>query len=91
MPLASSDPHEDISVDVLGPRIVIWPMDLLGHGGVLTQAAVDGGVGVRLGPIIRVVGDVGRRLPLVGPSICRERGARRATMCRRLRENQRYG
>jgi hypothetical protein len=52
MPLASSDPHEDISVDVLGPRIVIWPMDLLGHGGVLTEAAVDGGVGVRLGPVI---------------------------------------
>jgi hypothetical protein len=57
MPLASSDPHEDISVDVLGPWIVIWPMDLLGHGGVLTEAGVDGGVGVRLGPIIRVVGD----------------------------------
>jgi hypothetical protein len=31
MPLASSDPHEDISVDVLGPWIVIWPMDLLCH------------------------------------------------------------
>jgi hypothetical protein len=28
MPLCSSDSHEDISVDVLGPRIVIWPMDL---------------------------------------------------------------
>ena len=91
MPLASSDPHEDISVDVLGPRIVIWPMDLLGHCGVLTESAVDGGVGVRLGPVIRVVGDVGRRLPLVGHGICRERGARRATMCCRLRENQRYG
>ena len=91
MPLASSDPHEDISVDVLDPRIVIWPMDLLGHGGVLTKAAVDGGVGVRLGTVIRVLGDVGRHLPLVGHSICRERGARRATMCRRLRENQRYG
>jgi hypothetical protein len=80
MPLASSDPHEDISVHVLGPRIVIWPMDLLGHGGVQTEAAVDGGVGVRLGPVIRVVGDVGRRLPLVGHSICREDGARLATM-----------
>jgi hypothetical protein len=91
MPLASSNPHEDISVDVLGPRIAIWPMDLLGHGGVLTKAAVDSGVGVRLGLVIRVVGDVGRRLPLVGQSICRERGARHATMCRRLRENQRDG
>lgn len=36
MPLASSDPHEVIFVDVLGPRIVIWPMDLLCHGSVLT-------------------------------------------------------
>jgi hypothetical protein len=36
IPLASSDPHEDISVDVLGPRIVIWPMDLMFHGSVLT-------------------------------------------------------
>ena len=80
MPLASSDPHEDISVDVLGPRIVIWPMDLLGHGGVLTESAVDGGVGVRLGPIIRVVGDVGRHLALLGHSIGREDGARLATM-----------
>jgi hypothetical protein len=80
MPLASSDPHEDISIDVLGPQIVIWPMDLLGHGGVLTEAAVDGGVGVRLGPVIWVVGDVGRRLALVGHSIRREDGARLATM-----------
>ena len=80
MSLASSDPHEDMSVDVLGPRIVIWPMDLLGHGGVLTESAVDGGVGVRLGPVIRVVGDVGRRLTLMGRSIGREGGARPATM-----------
>ena len=80
MPLASSDPHEDISVDVLGPRIVIWPMDLLGHCGVLTESAVDGGVGVRLGPVIRVVGDVGRRLTLMGHSIGREGGARPTTM-----------
>ena len=72
MPLASSDPHEDIFVDVLDPRVIIWPMDLLGHGGVLTEAAVDGGVGVRLGPVIRVVGDVGRRLALMGHSIGQE-------------------
>jgi hypothetical protein len=50
MPLASSDPHEDISVDVLGPRIIIWPVDLLGHGGVLTEAAVDGGLVYASGP-----------------------------------------
>jgi hypothetical protein len=76
MPLASSDPHEDISVDVLGPRIIIWPMDLLGHGSVVTKAIMDGGVVVRLGAILRVVGDVGRRLALVGHTIRREGGAR---------------
>ena len=91
MSLASSDPHEDIGVDLLGARIIFWAIDLLRHGGVVMEAAVDGGVGVGLGPVIRVVGDVGRRLPLVGHGICRERGARRATMCRRLRENQRDG
>ena len=80
MPLASSDPYEDISVDVLGPRIVIWPVDLLGHGGVLIEAAVDGEVVVRLRVILRVVGDVGRRLTLMGHSIGREGGARPATM-----------
>ena len=89
MSLASSDPHEHIGVDRLGARIIVWAMDLLRHGGVVMEAAVDGGVGVGLGPVIRVVGDVGRRLPLVGHGICREHGARRATMCHRLRENQR--
>jgi hypothetical protein len=44
------------------------------------KAVVDGGVGVGLGPIIRVIGDVGRRLALVGHNIGREDGARPATM-----------
>jgi hypothetical protein len=44
-------------------------MDLLCHGGVLMKATVDGGVAIRLGLIIRVVDDVGRRLVLVGHSI----------------------
>jgi hypothetical protein len=80
MPLASSNPHEDISIDVLGPRIVIWSMDLLCHGSVLMKAAVDGGVAICLEPIIQVVGDVGRRLALMGHSISQEEGARLATM-----------
>jgi hypothetical protein len=69
MPLSSSDTHEVISVDVLGPWIIIWPMDLLCHGSVLMKVGVDGEVAIRLGPIIRVVGDIGRRLALVGHSI----------------------
>jgi hypothetical protein len=61
-------------------RIIVWAMDLLCHGGVVMKAVVDGGVGVGLGPVIRVVGDVGRRIALMGHSICREGGARPATM-----------
>jgi hypothetical protein len=80
MPLASSDPEEDISVDVLGPQIVSWPMDLLCHGNVLTKASIDDGVAIRLGPILWIVCDVGRRFALVGHSICQEDGARLATM-----------
>jgi hypothetical protein len=80
MSLASSDPHEDIGVDLLGPRIVFWAMDLLCHGGVVMKTAIDGGVVVHLGPVIRVVGHVGHRLALMGHSIGREDGARLATM-----------
>jgi hypothetical protein len=65
---------------MLGPRTVFWPMDLLCHGSVVMNATVDDGVAVRLGPVIWVVGDVGRRLALVGHSIGREDGARLATM-----------
>jgi nitrogen fixation/metabolism regulation signal transduction histidine kinase len=55
-------------------------MDLLRHGGVVMKAAVDDGVGVGLGLVIRIVGDVGRRLALIGRSIGREGGARPTTM-----------
>jgi hypothetical protein len=61
MSLASSGPHEHIGVDRLDARIIVWAMDLLRHGSVVMKAAVDGGVGVGLGPVIRVVGDVARR------------------------------
>jgi hypothetical protein len=80
MSLSSSDPHEDIEVDLLGPRIVFWAMDLLCHGGVVMKATVDGGFVVSLGPVIRVVGDVRCRLALMGHNIGREDGARLATM-----------
>jgi hypothetical protein len=79
MSLASSDPDEHIGVDRLGARIIVWAMDLLRHGGVVMKAAVDDGVGVGLGPVIWVVGDI-RRLALMGHSIGREGGARSATM-----------
>jgi hypothetical protein len=41
---------------------------------------VDARVGVRLRRVLRVVGDVGRRLALVGHSICHELDAFLATM-----------
>jgi hypothetical protein len=40
-------------------------MDLLCHGDVVMKEAVEGGVVVHLGPVIRVVSDDGRRLALV--------------------------
>jgi hypothetical protein len=58
MSLATSDPHEDIGVDLLVPWIVFWAMDLLCHGDVVMKVAVDARVVVCLGPVIRVVGDV---------------------------------
>jgi hypothetical protein len=80
MSLASSDPHEHIRVDLLGARILFWAMDLLRHGGVVMKAVVDDGVAVGLGSVIWVVGDVGRRLALMGHSIGREDGAMSSTM-----------
>jgi hypothetical protein len=58
-----------------------FPVAIPSHGPeVVMKAAIDDGVGVGLGPVIRVVGDVGRRLALMGHSIGREGGARSATM-----------
>jgi hypothetical protein len=42
-------------------------MDLMCHDGVVMKVAVDDGIDVRLGPVIQVIGDVGRRLALMGP------------------------
>jgi hypothetical protein len=56
MSLASSDTHEHIGVDLLGAQIIFWAMDLLRHGGVVMKAAVDGGVAVGLGSVIRCRG-----------------------------------
>ena len=80
MLLASSHPHDDFSIKVLGARIKLWPMDFPCHRCVVTEAAVDACVAVCLGPVLRVVVDVGRRLALVGQSISLEDGARLATM-----------
>jgi hypothetical protein len=72
MLLAFFDLHEDFSIDVLGPQIIFWSMDLLCHRSVLTEAAVNGGVVVCLRPILGVVADVRRLLVRVHHSLCRE-------------------
>ena len=80
MLLASSRPHNYFSIKVMGARIVLWAMDRPCHRCVSIEAAVDGLVAVRRGRVLRVVGDVGCHLCLVGQSICHELGAGLATM-----------
>jgi hypothetical protein len=70
MLLASSHPHDELSIEVLGAQVVLWPMDRPCHLSVLTETALDARVAVRLGRVRWVVVDVGRRLALVGHSIC---------------------
>jgi hypothetical protein len=45
-------------------------------------------VAVRLGRVVRIVGDVVRRLALVGQTPPLKGGERLTTMCRRLQERQ---
>jgi hypothetical protein len=80
MILTSSNPHDDFSVKVLGGRIKLWTMDLPCHCCVRIEAGMDHGVAVCLGPVLRIVVDVRRRLALMGRSICLQEGARLATM-----------
>jgi hypothetical protein len=49
---------------------------------------MDGGVGVRLRRVVRAVGDVGRRLPLLGESIGPQRAYILPRVCGFLRKNK---
>ena len=80
MLLASSHPHHDFSIKIMGARIKLWPMNLPCHRCVLTDATVDAGIAVRLGRVLRVEVDVCRRLILFGQNPCLELGARVAIM-----------
>ena len=80
MLLASSHPHDKVTFEILGARIVLRPMDRLGRRCVLGETALDGGIAVRRGGVLRVEVDDGRRLALVGHSPCLHLGARCATM-----------
>ena len=80
MLLASSRPHDDFSINGLIDRIKLRPMNFLCHRGVPAEAAVDACVAVHFGRILRVEGDIGRRLPFVGQTVCLVLGARHTTM-----------
>jgi hypothetical protein len=54
MLLASSHPHDELSIKVLGGQIVLWPMNLPCHRRVLAEATVDGRVAVHLGRVLWV-------------------------------------
>ena len=73
MLLPSSHPHDDLYVKVMGTRIPVGPMDLPSRLCVHIDAGMDGGIGVRRGRIVRVVGDLGR-LTLVSQSPSHELG-----------------
>ena len=88
MLLASTHPHDDLYIKVLGARVVLWPMDRPCRRHVLTDAGVDARVGVCLGRVLWVVGDGGRHLALVGHTPSLEVGALLTTMCLRLRERE---
>ena len=80
MLLASSHPHHDFSIKILGARIKLWPMNHPCHRCVLSDAAMDPGIAVCLGWVLRVEVDVYCRLALFGQSPCLELGARLANM-----------
>ena len=83
MLLPSSHLHDELSVKVMGTRIPVGPMDLPSRLCVHIDAGVDGGIGVRRGQIVPVVGDL-KRLALVSQSPSDELGALSTFMCRGL-------
>ena len=80
MLLALSEPHDHRPIDVIGARILVWPMDRPYLRRVRTDAGVDARVAVGLGRVIRGEGDNGHRLTLAGQTICHEIGDGLPTM-----------
>jgi hypothetical protein len=60
----------------LSHRIEVWPMNLPCHRGILCDAGLDFRVGVHLGQVVGVEGDIGRHPTLVCHTICLELTAR---------------
>jgi len=89
MLLSLSHPHDHLSIKRRTGRIPLWSMDLSSRLRVHTEAAVDGGgIAVRLGWVIRVVGGLRRgRFALMGQGPSHELVARSASMYVELRKN----
>ena len=66
MLLASSHPHHDFSVNILGAWIKLWPVNLPCHRCILGDMAVDAWMVVHLKRVLWVEVAVGRRLALFG-------------------------
>jgi hypothetical protein len=88
MLLASSHPHDNLCINVVGGRIVLRPMDRPCHRRLVTDAGVGARVAVRIGRVVRVVEDVVRRLALVGQTPPLKGGERLTTMCHRLQDRK---
>ena len=80
MLLASSHPHHDFSINVLGARIEVWPVNLPSHLCILVDATVYARMAVRLGQVVWVEIDIGHHLALFREDPCLELGARSAIM-----------
>ena len=80
MPLATSNPDNGLCIKGLSHRIEVWTTNLSCCRGVLSDAGLNCRIGVRLGPVVLIEGDIGRRLALVGHSICLEVTARPIVM-----------
>ena len=88
MLLSLSYPHDHLSIKRRTGRIPLWPMDLPSHLRVHIDPTADGGIAVRLGRVVRVVGGLGRKhLTLVGQRPSHELIALNASIYVGLRKN----
>ena len=88
MLLPSSQPHHEVRIQGLGGRIKVLPMARASRRGVLGKLGVDARVGVRVGPVLRVVDVVRRcRWALVSQGVPHELVDFLATMRLGLRGN----